>query len=351
MKRRGDLEFGKLSPSEQFPPLNDSFNSTMFRYLANHEVARFSVACKQTYSWAYNELENRKATSALLLSVLQGNATEAIERTINPNLFLSTKGVAKDYFNRRIQDLSPFQAALCAGDVEMCEMMKRYIVRLENGQVELEKQFNDVFPKGLEAHVQIKQDNVFDFSEILQAIIQAPDIEVTAALHKVFDNNLPLHLDLEKFRNAFTEKSFLETVFNPYHLLRAFQTYYQRFDDLVSMDKRNLFWRQIIGFVQRHLPACYLQALAQGTFYIVGENEALRRLFQFRSDNNICIVPFQVNSGLGFDWAVGCGGKAQLRGFVGQDMAMFSKLCGEKISGLQNLRIPVLQTRVRLAVS
>lgn len=327
---------------EQLPGLlHDPFKSILFQYLSDGELANFSQACKQTDAWTSDEKAKRKI-SPLLLAVVQGDETK-VKRIGNSALVCSTRGVATDYSKRGIQGLTPFQAALCHGDVEMCEMIKKeFFSQLNEGQAEMEKQFNAVFPNGIEAHVKMQQDNVFDFNEILQAIIHAPENEVTAALDKAFDNNLPLHQALEKFRKAFTEKSLSEIVFNPYHLLKAFETYNAEFDNLGNWDKRDLFWRQVIGFVQRYLPACMLQAFAQGICGIVEEKEPLRRSFQFKLHDE-SILPANAFSGLGFDWAApGAAAAGWLKAVAMARLRYFFEImCQTKTSSLEKLLSPI----------
>lgn len=316
MKRKRDPKTGRFLPNSKQQlsliqkELHDPLVSNMLPYLSNRALVSFSEACKQTQVWTSYEREKREkqAASALLLTVVKGNEAEAKRLlTINPGLLRSTKGVATNYANGLIRDLTPFQAALCGGDVEMCEMMKKYFVQLKDGKAEMEKQFNDIFPNGLDAYLQTQRDNVFDFNEILQAINCASDDEVTAALNREFDCNLPLHRALDKFRKKFTETSLLEIVFNPYHLLQTFQIYDTELAKLKSYDKRYLFSRQVIGFVQRYLPACYLQAFAQGIYEIVIDKEKLRRSFDCRY-SGASLLPLQDSSDLGFEWACNLSG-------------------------------------------
>src|SRR3990167_1899865 len=118
-------------------------------------------------------------------------------------------------------------------------------------------------------------------------------------------NELTLMETLNRFREQFTQKSHHEIVFNPQHLLRAFEVYLTQFDGW-DWNKRDLFWRQLIGFVQRFLPACDAQAFAQGIYYLTEENEALRRSFDFRyGGGSFYPVDFNSCSSLGFDYAGG----------------------------------------------
>lgn len=343
----------------QLPPLFDIFYSEVFPRLSNCSLLSFSAACKETFALTAAEREKREKrdASALLLAVVQGNETEAKRLlTINPGLLRSSKGEATDHFNRLIKCFTPFQAALCMGDVEMCEMMKEYFLQLGDGHLEMEEQFNAIFPGGLNAYVQTQQEAVFDFNEILQAIIQAPENEVASALLKEFDINLPLHQALEKFRDAFTKKSLSEPVFNPYHLLRAFRTYQDaKSNSLDTSAKCNLFWRQVVGFAERSSPACTLQDFVLGIGHALYKDRTKTRSFKFEDEDSI-ILPTQELSGLGFDFAVGAFyGHFFLFGFRSSRPAdywrgesetgcrLFLELCQSKISSLEKLLIPMEQ--------
>ncbi len=130
-----------------------------------------------------------RTVSASLLAFVQGDEAEAKRLLkIDPGLLRMTKGEVTDYSMRLIKGLTPFQVALCAGDVEMCEMMKSYFAQLQDGQAEISIQFNAIFPHGVEAYVKMQQDNVFDFNETIQAFIHAQGDDVTSAFNKAFDN-------------------------------------------------------------------------------------------------------------------------------------------------------------------
>lgn len=97
-------------------------------------------------------------------------------------------------------------------------------------------------------------------------------------------------------------------------------------------------WQQIIGYIQRHLPACYSQAFAQGIYDIVDGKEQLKRDFEFRYNKR-----FYMRSGggdlnnLGYKWAVGSR-YAFMCGVCGFGAPLFFKnYCEQKKSGLENL--------------
>jgi hypothetical protein len=310
MKKEVDIHEDKkqvIVKKQIKPDLYEPFGYKVTPYSLNRDFLALSSTCKKLRGLTLEEREKREkeAASALLLAIVQGNENEAEKRLKEgPGLLKCALGEAKDYSGRDIKKLTPFQAALCSGDVEMVEMMKTYFDKLKNGKEEMEKQFKEIFPEGIDPHVKKQEKDVFDFSEILNAIKNAGNNEVTAALDKKFDKKSSLHQALDKFRKAFTDKSLSETVFNPTHLLKAFKMYNTEFDNFNNLDKRDLFWRQVIGYVQRYLPACYLQAFAQGIYGIVERNKKLGRSFDF-SYGGGSIAPLGADARLGYDFAVG----------------------------------------------
>lgn len=341
-----------LSPApiqKQFDSaLDGPFITILFPKLDYPDLVTFSRACKQTQEWSMLEIE-RRAASRLLEAVVLGNQAEA-ERIIkcNPKLLISTQGKATDHTDKTFTGLSPFQAALCGWDDDMAAMMKPYFAQIENGQVEMENQSKEIFPNGIEAHVKAQEDAAFDFSEIINEILNAPENEVQAALNKQFDTNLALHQALESFRSKFDEISCHELVFNPQHFYRAIQQYIEAFDKTDSWDKRDLIWRQVFGYTQRHFSACYGQAVAQGIYYLVEEKEALRRSFNFRFGGG-ALFPLGGLAGAGYDFAASGRGRIRALRLLGLPLAhtgRFLFLCRAKAAGLEKLfqwyRGPVL---------
>jgi hypothetical protein len=209
------------------------------------------------------------------------------------------------------------QASAAAGDIEMCQMLKRYFDHIPNGQQGFANQLDELFPEGVDVHETEQQRNTFNFDAILAAILAASTADLDAALNKQ-DNGSALCCALEEFRRQFTEIAHSKKIFNPQHLLRAFEVYSAllgqcRHDDSDGdFKKRDLFWRQIIGYTQRFMPACYAQAFAQGLYYLVkvdqGDSwrpEAFKRDLKLRChDFSYFPLPPNSRSGLGFDFAV-----------------------------------------------
>lgn len=312
--RKLPIENTELSPL--FDPFLAAFPTEALASLAD-TCQLFNEGFKQ-------ELNARKLNELVRRIVCGEEAAAKAILDASPELLLKSGGEATDYSGRQIKNLPPFQAALCAGDVDMCKMIKNIFLdypEKTGGFDEMFRQFNEIFPWGLEAHIEDQKQNAYDFSAIVTAITNAAPAEVTAALSKVDarftqsedarvkpNDRFTLTEELNCFREQFTQKSHHEIVFNPQHLLRAFEVYMTQFEDW-NWDKRDLFWRQVIGFVQRSLPACDAQAFAQGIYYLTEENEPLRRSFVFRYGvGSLDPVTFPSCSNLGFDYAVGCVG-------------------------------------------
>ncbi|HAU1638870.1 TPA: hypothetical protein JBJ29_10995 [Legionella pneumophila] len=180
-----------------------------------------------------------------------------------------------DYSGRQF-DVTPFQAALLAHNVDLWEKMEIYFGKLPDGQAEKARQFKEVFPNGMPAQ------KPYDFSKLVQVITNSTPGDIQAAREKR-PNNTPLWQALENFRNEFTALSMKEKYFNPQHLIEAFNVYAQQYS-LWSWEQLSLFWCQIIGYSQRFLPEPYVRILYQGCEQV--------------------IFSLQPSSGLGFDFGV-----------------------------------------------
>lgn len=273
------------------------------------------------------------ALSPVMSAVVQGSL-EKTKRLIKENIpssFLSFKSVAIDYSNRKIK-LSPFQAAFCAWDDEMCLMFEEYM-----SEEEITRQVKEICPDGFEKDV-AKQTS-FDFSVIIAAIDQSTVVDGEAQL-KNEQNDSPLCQAFNQFRTDFTARSQQEAIFNPQHLLKAFQLYDEKFNRW-NWEQRDLFWRQVIGYVQRFLPANIAQDFAQGLYYRVEQKEKSKRSFVFRfGDGSIFPLIFDSLAGLGFAYAAGHGGvgaRVAADGSGGGSRGNLQNLCRAKTSNLQNL--------------
>jgi hypothetical protein len=95
--------------------------------------------------------------------------------------------------------------------------------------------------------------------------------------------------------------------FNHANLLEAFKVYANEFHNLKATsagnhNKCDLFWRQVIGFIQRGMPACDRQACGQG-IYSTQCKEGLFFTFDFRYHCRTFTAAHDHSwKGLGFGW-------------------------------------------------
>jgi hypothetical protein len=212
-----------------------------------------------------------------------------------------------DYSGRTIQNATVFEAALGAGDAAMAQMIRPYFSNLEDGDALRAAQYAQQFPNGVE------QEADYDFAGLVQVISSSSPEDVVAQLHhQNRDSDLCAAMTgPEGFRARFKPGIVITGHhFNAQNLIRAFEVYAEQYDGWRD-EQQYLFWRQVIGFIQRLLPAVDAQAFAQGLYYIVEKKEKPRRSFEFSHDKGVNILPLpdpRGGSGLGFDCAVHAGG-------------------------------------------
>ncbi len=231
----------------------------------------------------------------LLEHVVRGEAIQA-EYIVKNNPALAFEVVPHtviDYSDHRITKLSPFQKALCDGDNEMAEMMKKHILQAPNSQVlwkTMQRQFCDIFPGGIKKHVKEQINRTFNFNPILRAIMRADKTEVENALKNIgasFNDKVPnkpnekltLIEALNRFRHQFAKCAKRGKIFNPQHLQRAtnIDDYLSDKDYATWKDKMSLFNTQVVGLVQRFIPVNYEQAFEHGILQITEGRAPLKR--------------------------------------------------------------------------
>lgn len=200
----------------------------------------------------------------------------------NPRLLLEA-GKTIDPAGNTILRVTPYECAIGAGDEDMVAVIGEHFARLEDGEKERIRQY-----ERYQEHVDNMLQPTYDFSSLVQAFRDSNANEVQAALNLQFNVESPLHAALEKFRNDFSPQMIKKGMHFGYANFMQACTIYQ--DGCYSLEhfnpqKLKLFWRQVIGYMQRSLPAC--GRLAFG-------NERLRP-FDCSQDERI---------GLGFEYAV-----------------------------------------------
>ena len=258
-------------------------------------------------------LEQLEQTNpALLQTVLRATATQPIF----------------DYSGRKFENVTILEAAAMVGDVAInhryegaIEIISSYFGYDAESQKALEKQLNNVFPDGIEAHTiaQASEENIFSFTIIIDAIELASKSELndivtnpekTRHLWSFKDDKNTRGNTLIKafnqFREQFTNRALSEKIPSLQHLLCALTRYKEKFDawsgdEGTKWMKRILFLHQIIGFIQRFLPAHEAQVFARGPSETiegrvsVPENFNLSHADHFYPLSNSC-------RGIGFDY-------------------------------------------------
>ena len=282
--------------------------------------------------------------STLLHHIAYGNLASAKAMLdVKPRLVLQAGNVVTPS-GLKVKRTSPLEGALGAGDVEMAKMIAPYFDsrKIAGGAKVRAEQYARYRP-----HI----DNIFmqtpyDFTLLITTLKHASFTDVDAELSNDMTHESALRDVLTQFRKEFTPGEInVGMHFHYQHLLHAAKVYDQEFYNLQDYDKARLFARQVIGFIQRNLPAIDRMIFAQGLRRVVDYNFAIKRSFKFAYDSSE--FPFtdrgySIHSGLGFEHFIGEFGLPALSwGEVGPRPAIwqgnFEKLISSKIFMLTEL--------------
>ena len=223
-----------IQPEENIqiqPPINqlDDFSRSIL-------ISYLDPASLKNVSESSSNYANSTRAKRSLQACVYGQQAD-VEKMLqaDPELLLKHNEIAIAYSGKPIAKLTIFQAALCDGDVDMCNMMRPYFDYLEDGPAELMRQFQAIFLSDfdekeieelgvegcLKQFLLIQEQNAFSFESIMTAIHNASAKEVTDALNKDYSNHSALDQAFDTFRDDFQTVSFTEKVFNPFHLEKA----------------------------------------------------------------------------------------------------------------------------------
>ena len=237
----------------------------------------------------------------LLTHVAYGNLVAAKEMLdANPKLIVKSSHTVTSS-GLRVRYVTPYECALCAGDPEMAEMIAKYFDGFSNGAAEKEIQDAKCRP-----HIEnMMKQQPYDFTLVLNAIKNASADDVTAAL----DNTLTggeLYEALEIFRMGITrDKISVGMHVNYQHLVLAFEVYALEYENLeksggnIAGDKNRLFCRQVIGFIERNLPAIDHMTFMHGLRDAATNNIQPDRSSTF--SDGLPVLPIIARRGLGFE--------------------------------------------------
>ena len=282
------------------------------------ELLNLSLTSKVLRGAAHRDMEHL-AAQKLVTHVVLGEQDKAHALLhANPKLLL-IKSEAKDYSGRTIR-ATPFQAAIGAGDKPMWEMMLQFME-----PEEASRQFHEWFPNGIE---ETPAKLSIDYDTIALSIIHDADQGESA---------------IKGFRSDITrQKEITQGVhFDLHHLLAAYQTYINHFDAFGTWEKRDLFWNQVIGYVQRQMTAYDAQIHCSGVQSVLDNPRSFSRGLKLANAGDF--FPLFPDSGLGFDFGCysyyGLGGNLWARRSPQTlGTGRLEKLCRAKTEALAGLR-------------
>jgi hypothetical protein len=284
----------------------------------------------------------------LLQHIAYGNLVEAKKMlNANPGLVLQA-GHVETPSGLKVLHTTPLECALGAGDPEMAEMIAPYFDQFDGGAKVREDQFAR-FRQHIADMLNAEKNPPYDFTLLIETLMAATPEDVTAALKLDMNHESVLRDVLAQFRKDFTPGTITSGMhFNYLHLLRAFEVYEQKYDDLYKSggnddDKLRLFSCQVIGFIQRSLPAIDRIVFAQGLYHVVEKKAKIERSFKFKYDDADFPVTAGDSScaGLGFKYAgelrVAGGAQVRLYRVSAGEVRRWKIHVDQKTSDLQNL--------------
>ena len=317
------------------------------------------------------------------------------------------------------EGITLFQIALSTTDVDMAKMIKSHFVKLEN-EMEMNRQFKEIYKNSLrmywekqeteiedlkslknegqevdhliaraqyranlyltalrsddislilKTHDQAQEDNAFDFTPYVYAIVNATQAELDDAIklvnagpretadarQKPFDQ-LTLVEKLNRFREEFVIHAQPEIIFNPNHILVGLKSNETTWDTLPHASDpeykmRSVISSQLVGWAQRNAAETCRQDIRQGAYYLTEEKEPRSRPSRFNDWNSTqgfvrnsvvdaVIFDSSVIDGIGYKFASWPGvGLWELLGHL-RVLAVFSKLMSNKNVTLGKLIAP-----------
>lgn len=238
----------------------------------------------------------------LLRYVLEGDEEKVVGLLkCHPEVLLNIEPVTLKDSAERLITATPFQAAMRMQDMEMCDTFTIFFKRLPDGKEIQNRQIQHEFPDG-----KLPERRAFDFRIVAEKISSSTESEIQDALN-VFDNETSLWCVLEGFRREFKELMLRERHYNPAHLQLAYLTYayfFGSWDD----HQRMLFRKQIIGYIQRFFPICYIQAYCSGLNNLIYGHQFMTRKTDFsqytdrfrRTEFTIDVKTLLANNELGY---------------------------------------------------
>lgn len=266
-------------------------------------VSHLAQACTTLHRMFQTSLDQQATIliKKLLRHIVCGELNAAKEMINHHPGLLLHRGTVVDPVGRTIDNVTPFQCALGADDVEMWQMILPFFDRLRsvNPEAERQAQFNQFFVE------RWQPQSTYDFSDLCQMILTSSAEDVSAALSKK-NNESVLCQQLAAFRKAIYVGHVNGGMhFNSQLLIDAYRLYDDVYD-VCSQSQRDLIWRQVIGYIQSLLPVCKAHLLAQGLNDITVNRSGVKRTLQLHHGgaDYYSLIDRENAKGLGFDVAI-----------------------------------------------
>lgn len=308
-KKQGDLSRQKVKNLNTQPTVIAHMQAG---YLDSKSLASVYATCRGTHTLFREPVIKRK----LLQHVVRGEQVQAEDIIRNQPELLFIADRVTDYSGRTFTHVTPITAAYGADDVDMLKMMFKYLDKSSKDKAI--HHINEKFPEEIES-------KSYDFSPLVVAIAADENVEATLA----------------QFRNNFAPRTIEKGKhFNMKILLAAYQVYNDNRGQW-SDEQCSLFFRQVIGYFQRLLPACYAQAYCQGLYSVTDGGKPLQRDLKLKNEK-FFYPSKNSHSGLGFEFGVysfsyGLETHFARGGGVGHWYHLVEKLCDAKTSALRDL--------------
>ena len=230
----------------------------------------------------------------------------------NPSLLLiSGKVITRGGYV--VKDVTIYEFLLGAGDPDFAGKVADYFKKLDNGEEERIKQYAKYQP----AIYRMLTQAPYDLTNLINIIKASSAEEITEALQKNWREGSELTNALNEFKEKVSVKTITKPQmhYNYQTLIYACDLFDREWDNLKegnNYDKCRLVWRQVIGYLQRDLPAVDRFAFAQDIYELVENKKNFNRETKYVYDKNgsfpDSICSDSSSGGLGFDYGIYGGG-------------------------------------------
>lgn len=217
------------------------------------DISHLAPTCTRFYN-LFQPVVDQAGIKKLLQHIAYGEQAEA-EKMIaaSPHLLMMSADVV-DYSHRKIINVTPAQLAFGGDDVKMCQIIKAKL-----GEAEFVKQIDARFPEDIDA----EEGALEEFRGFLYQLVAAINT-MHANIHdelKHVAHESPIRKLLDDFRAKFAPGEVRSGKhFDVRFLVMAYREYDVHLNPPCwGEERRQLFSIQVIGYLQRLVPAVYVR--------------------------------------------------------------------------------------------